>query len=234
MYQRVKQYSTLINLRRKNSYMYGIIWCLSAKTMICQEQNWLADLFPNPLFSYLQFFTFHHLQLQSPGHILCNCLYFFLATSFFIYVFHFFVISFLLLPCTRFLSLSKMVLTILYIASILSISVLMCWTRTTTSWIVLIRKNGTRLSLPKSQSLMQPSRKFPTSSYPELASGGGLLLMCQSKQVKAIVFFLYGSTWNIMMGTKWPRKSIRLAMLSTDFLSVLVLFLCVFYVCIII
>lgn len=100
----------------------------------------------------------------------------------------------------------------------------MCWTRTTTSWIVLIRKNGTRLSLPKSQSLMQPSRKFPTSSYPELASGGGLLLMCQSKQVKAIVFFLYGSTWNIMMGTKWPRKSIRLAMLSTDFLSVLVLF----------
>jgi hypothetical protein len=38
--------------------------------------------FSQPIFSYLQFLTFHHLQLQSPGHILCNCLYFFLATSF--------------------------------------------------------------------------------------------------------------------------------------------------------
>lgn len=190
--------------------------------------------FPQPTFFIPTIFNFpsfavaitrtHTLQLS----ILFSCNFFFHIC------FPFLVISFLLLSCTRFLSLSKMVLTILYIASILSISVLMCWTRTTTSWIVLIRKNGTRLSLPKSQSLMQPSRKFPTSSYPELASGGGLLLMCQSKQVKAIVFFLYGSTWNIMMGTKWPRKSIRLAMLSTDFLSVLVLFLCVFYVCIII
>lgn len=190
--------------------------------------------FPQPTFFIPTIFYFpsftvaitrtHTLQLS----ILFSCNFFFHIC------FPFLVISFLLLPCTRFLSLSKMVLTILYIASILSISVLMCWTRTTTSWIVLIRKNGTRLSLPKSQSSMQPSRKFPTSSYPELASGGGLLLMCQSKQVKAIVFFLYGSTWNIMMGTKWPRKSIRLAMLSTDFLSVLVLFLCVFYVCIII
>lgn len=190
--------------------------------------------FPQPTFFIPTIFNFpsftvaitrtHTLQLS----ILFSCNFFFHIC------FPFLVISFLLLPCTRFLSLSKMVLTILYIASILSISVLMCWTRTTTSWIVLIRKNGTRLSLPKSQSSMQPSRKFPTSSYPELASGGGLLLMCQSKQVKAIVFFLYGSTWNIMMGTKWPRKSIRLAMMSTDFLSVLVLFLCVFYVCIII
>lgn len=190
--------------------------------------------FPQPTFFIPTIFYFpsftvaitrtHTLQLS----ILFSCNFFFHIC------FPFLVISFLLLSCTRFLSLSKMVLTILYIASILSISVLMCWTRTTTSWIVLIRKNGTRLSLPKSQSSMQPSRKFPTSSYPELASGGGLLLMCQSKQVIVIVFFFVWKYMEYYDGDKMTKEINPVSHAVNWFSICFGAFLCVFYVCIII
>jgi hypothetical protein len=53
---------------------------------------------------------------------------------------------------------------------------------------------------------MQPSRKFPTSSYRELASGGGLLLMCQSKQVKAIAFFFVWKYMEYYDGDKMTKE----------------------------